>query len=140
MDGLNPNQFKTVHMNDIPTFEDLLNLSIVLYHIDVVDGNIAGEHARRIVQKYENTVQLLRYNNHICYMNNIKAVFQTFRCPIRDIFSNRTFNLERNLTKCSEGVKNVFLRRTYIKSKKLCLTSWTLSELNTLMSKHFSRT
>ena len=54
--------------------------------VDVVDGNIVGELARRSVQKYENTVRLLRYNNHICYVDKINAVFQFFRCPNRDTF------------------------------------------------------
>ena len=62
-------------MNDIPTVEDLLTLNILLYDIDIVDGNIIGELARRSMQKYNNTVRLLRYNNHICYVSNINAVF-----------------------------------------------------------------
>ena len=87
MDGLSPNQFKSVHMNDIPFVEDLLTLTILLYDIDIVDGNIIGELARRSVQKYDKTVRLLRYNNHICYVSNINAVFQSFRCPNCDTFS-----------------------------------------------------
>ena len=102
MDGLSADQFQGVHMNDIPTVEDLLILNIVLYVIDIMDGNIIGELARRSVQKYEKTVRLLRYNNHICYVNNINAVFQSFCCPNCDTFFNRTFNLERKLTTCSE--------------------------------------
>ena len=43
-------------------------------------------------------------------MNNIKAVFQSFRCPNCDTFFNKTFNLERNLTTCSERVKNFYPR------------------------------
>ena len=42
MDGLSSDQFQGVHMNDIPIVEDLLTLSILLYDIDVVDGNIIG--------------------------------------------------------------------------------------------------
>ena len=113
MDGLSPNQFQGVHMNDIPIVEDLLTLNILLYDIDIVDGDILGELARRSVQKYENTVRLLRYNNHICYVNNINAVFQSFRCPNCDTFFNRTFNLEQHLTTCSERVKNVYPRNVY---------------------------
>ena len=65
MDGLSADRSQGVHMNDIRFVEDLLALNIVLYDIDIMDGNIIGELARRIVQKYENTVRLLRYNNHI---------------------------------------------------------------------------
>ena len=65
MDGLSPNLFQGVHMNDIPIVEDLLTLKILPYDIDIVDGNIVAEFTRRSVQKYENTVRLLRYNNHI---------------------------------------------------------------------------
>ena len=60
MDGLSAHQFQGVHMNYIPIVEDLLTLNILLYDIDIVDGNIVGEIARRSVQKYENTVRLLR--------------------------------------------------------------------------------
>ena len=108
MDGLSPNQFHAVHMNDIPTIEDLLTLNFLLYDNDIVDDNIIGELARRNVRKYNNTVRLLRYNNHICYVSNIKAVFQAFCCPNCDIFFSRAFNLERHLTTCSERVKNVY--------------------------------
>ena len=61
LDRLSPTQFQGVHMNDIPTAEDLLTLNIVLYDIDIVDGNVVGELARRSMQKHENTVRLLRY-------------------------------------------------------------------------------
>ena len=113
MDGVSPNQFKGVHMNDIPIVGDLLTLNILLYDIDIVDGNIIGELARRSVQKYDNTVRLLRYNNHICYVSNINAVFQSFRCPNCDTFFNRTFNLARQLTTCSARVNNIYPRNVY---------------------------
>ena len=51
MDELSPNQFQGVHVNDIPFVEDLLTLNILQYDIDIVDGNIVGELARRSVQK-----------------------------------------------------------------------------------------
>ena len=113
MDGLSTDQFQGVHINEIPFVEDLLTLNILLYDIVFVDGNVIGELARRNVKKCENTVRLLRYNNHICYENNINAVFQSFRCLICDTFFNRTFNLERHLTTCKERVKNVYPKNVY---------------------------
>ena len=100
-------------MNDICTVEDLLTINILLYDVDIVDGNIVGELARRSVQNYENTVRLLRYNIHMCYVNNINAVFQYFHCPNCGTFLNKTFNLERFLTTCSERVKNVHPKNVY---------------------------
>ena len=112
-DGLSADQFQGVHMNDIPIVEDLLTLNNLLYDIDIVDGNIVGELARRSVQKYEKTLRLLRYYKHICYVNNINAVFQSFRGPNCDTFLKRAFNLERHLTTRSERVKNVYPRNVY---------------------------
>ena len=78
-----------------------------------MDGNIVGELARQSAQKYEKTVRLLRYNNHICYVNNFKAVFQYFCCPKCDNFFNRPFKWERHLTTCSERKRNVYPRNVY---------------------------
>ena len=113
MNGLSPNQFQGVNMNDIPTLEDLLTLNILLYDIDIVDGNIVEEVARQSVPKYENTLRLLRYNNHTCYVNNINAVLQSLCCPDCDTFFNKTFNLKRHLTTCSDRVKNVYPSNVY---------------------------
>ena len=100
-------------MNDIPIAKDLLILNILLYDIDNVDGNIIGELARRSLQKYDNAVRLLRYNNHIYYVRNLIAVFQSFCCPNCDTFLNRTFKLEQLLTTCSERVNNIYPRNVY---------------------------
>ena len=100
-------------MNHIPFVGDLLFLNILLYDKDVEVGNIVGELGRRTVQKHENTVRLLRYNNHICYLKNNNTVFQSFRCLNCDTFFNRTFNLERHLTTCSERVRKVSPKNVY---------------------------
>ena len=64
-------------MTDIPKVEDLMQLNIFFYDIDFVDGELIGELCRRSIQKYEKSVKLLRYNNHICYVNNINAVHRS---------------------------------------------------------------
>ena len=46
MDGLSPNQFHGVHMNDIPTVEDLLAVNILLHDVCFVEGDFVGELAR----------------------------------------------------------------------------------------------
>ena len=60
IDGSSADQFRGVQMNAIPFVQDLLALNIVLYDINIVDGTIIRELDRRSLQKYNNTVRLLR--------------------------------------------------------------------------------
>ena len=100
-------------MDDIPLVEDLIQVNIFLYDIDIVDESLVGELARRSVQKYCNTARLLRYNNHICYVSNINALFKAYRGSTCNQFSNKTGNLERHLVIWKERVKHVYPRNFY---------------------------
>ena len=122
-------------MNDIPNFEGLLPLKMLLHDIKVVNEKIIREFARRSEQKYENTVRLLTYNNQICYMSNINAAFQPFRCPNWDTSSNTTFNSERRLFTCSERLKNLYPGTVY-QNEKPSWTSRTLSVSRTQSNKN----
>ena len=106
-------KFQGVHLNDIIKFEDLLQLNIFLYDIDFVDGELIGELCRISIQKYEKSVKLLRYNNHICYVNNINALFKAFRCTTCDTLSSKAGNLERYLVTCSDRVEHIYPKNVY---------------------------
>ena len=105
-------KFQGIHLNDIPKIEDLLQLNIFLYDIDFVDGELIGELCRRSIQKYEKSVKLLHYNNHICYVNIINALFKAFRCNTCDTFFSKG-NLERHLVTCSDRVKHIYPKNVY---------------------------
>ena len=104
-----------VHLNDIPKIQDFLQLNNFLYDIDFVDGELIGELCRRSIQKYENSVKLVRYHNHICYVKNINALFKAFpfRCTSCDTFFSKTGNLERHLVTCSDRVKHIYPKNNY---------------------------
>ena len=112
-DGDVSKKFQGVHLNDIPKIEDLLQLNIFLYDIDFVDRELIGELCRRSTQKYENSVKLLRYNIHICYVNNKNALFIAFRCTTCDTIFSKTGNLERHLVTCSDRVKHIYPQNAY---------------------------
>ena len=106
-------KFQGVHLNDIPKVEDFLQLNIFLYDIDFVDGELIGELCRRSIRKYESSVKLLRYNNHICYVNDINALFKAFRCTTCDTFFSKMENLERHLVTCSDRIKHIYPKNVY---------------------------
>ena len=103
-------KFQGVRLNDISNAEDLLQLIIFLCHIDT---ELIGERCRRSIQKYEKSVKLLRYNNHICYVNNMNALFKAFRCTTCHTFFWKTGNLERHLVTCSDRVKHIYPKNVY---------------------------
>ena len=86
-------------MDDIPSVEDIVSINIFIYDIDLIDGAMVGEFARRSIKKYEKSVQLIQYNSHIGYVNNIHALFKAFRCPTSDTYFENTGNLERHLVR-----------------------------------------
>ena len=105
-------KFRGVHLNDISKVEDLLQLKYLMiwinqYNIDFVDRELIGELCWRSFQKNENSVKLLRYNNHIRYVNNVNALFKNFRRTTCDIFFSKTGNLERHLVTCSDRIKDI---------------------------------
>ena len=111
--NLDPSKFQGIGMDDIPSVEDIVGINIFIYDIDLIDGAMVGELARRSIKKYEKTVQLIRYNSHICYVDNIHALFKAFRCPTCDTYFQKTGNLERHLVRCSERVKYIYPNNVY---------------------------
>ena len=108
-----PSKFQGVHMTDIPKVEEMLHLNIFLYDIDFVDGELIVELCRRSIQRYEKSVKLLRYNNHICYVNNINALFKAFRCTTCDTFFSKTGILGQHLVTCNHRVKHIYPKNVY---------------------------
>ena len=108
-----PSKIQGVCMDDIPSVEDIVGINIFIYDIDLIAGAMVGELARRSIKKYEKNVQLVRYNSQICYVDNINALFEAFRCPTCDTYFQKTANLERDLVRRSERVKYIYPKNVY---------------------------
>ena len=81
-----PSKFQAVCMDDIPSVEYIVGINFFIYDLDLSDGAMVGELARRCIKKYEKNFQLIRYNSYICYVDNINALFKAFRCPTCDTY------------------------------------------------------
>ena len=108
-----PSKSQGVCMDDIPPVEDIVGITMFINDIDLIDGAMVGELARRSIKKYEKNVQLVRFNSHICYVHNINALFKAFRCPTCDTYFQKTVSLERHLVSCSERLKHIYPKNMY---------------------------
>ena len=111
--GCDPKQFRGVSMDNLPVVEDVVEKNIFIYDINIEDGDFVGELARRSIGKYENTVKLLRYNNHIIYVNNIDNFFKCFRCPTCDTFFHKADHFNKHLLRCKDRIKNIYPKNVY---------------------------
>ena len=111
--GFDPERFAGVSFDQTPIIEELIKQNIFIYDFDIEDGEIIGEHVRRSVERYDENIKLLRYNNHICYVNDINNFFKKFRCPSCDVFFNHSGHFNRHLKTCKERVKNIYPRGAY---------------------------
>ena len=92
-----PSKLQGACMDDIPFVEDIVESNIFIYDIDLIDGAMVGELARRSIKKYEKNVHLIRYNSHVCYVDIINALIKASRCPNCDTYFQKTGSLERHL-------------------------------------------
>ena len=88
-------------MDHLPLVEYELEENIFIYDIDTKVGDFVGELARRSIDEDEKTVKLIRYNNHIIYVEKIKNFFKCIRCPTCDTI----FKLSKNLKKASSTMQ-----------------------------------
>ena len=72
-----------------------------------------GELARRSIGRFEKTVKLLRFNNHIIHTKDIDSFFKSFRCPSCDSFFKRSEFLNKHLLRSKDRVKHIYPKNVY---------------------------
>ena len=118
-----PENFMGVSLDQILIIETLVEKNIFIYDFAIEDGEIVGdgevELIQRSIERCEENIKLLRYNNDICYVNDINKFFKKFRCPSCDVFFNHSGHFNRHLRTCKERVKNVYPRGVYSSKETL---------------------
>ena len=99
--------FRGVPIDHLVFVENAIKYNIIIYDIDIVDGDFVGELARRSVEMYEKNINLLRYNKHICYVDDIYTLFKRFRCPSCDTFTQKAGYFNRDVKKCKDRVQHI---------------------------------
>ena len=62
---------------------------------------------------YERNINSLRYNNHICYVDDIKALFKRLRCPSCYTFIQRAGNFKRHVKTRKDRVQHIYPKSVY---------------------------
>ena len=62
---------------------------------------------------YENNINLLRYNNHICYVDDINTFFKRFHCPNCETFIKRAGNFHRHVKSCKYRIQHIYPKSVY---------------------------
>ena len=84
-----PKNFRGVSVEDLPVVEEILQRNIFIYYFDIQEREYVGKPARRSIGRFNQTVKLLRLNNHIIHTNDIEGFFECFRCPSCDTFFDK---------------------------------------------------
>ena len=111
--GYNPKSFRGVSINDLPLVEEIVERNIFIYNFDIQEGEYVGETAKRSKGKFEKTLNLLRFNNHIIHTKDIDSFFKCFRCPSCDCLFNSSDNFNRHLLTCKDIVRHTHYGKQY---------------------------
>ena len=76
--GYDSENFCGVSIDDLPLEKEKYERNIFIYDFDFQEGEYDGELARRSIGKFEKTVKLLRFNNHIIHTNGFDSFFLSF--------------------------------------------------------------
>ena len=105
--------FRGVSLDHLLFVEYAMKHNIFIYDIDIVDGDFVCELARRSVEMYEKNINLLRYNNRICYLDDINTFCKRFRCPSCDTFIQKAGNFNRHVKTCEDRVQHIYQKCVY---------------------------
>ena len=105
---LEPKSFRGVSVKDLPVVEEIVQRNIFIYDFDIQEGELVGELARRNFGRFDKTVKLLSFNNHIIHRNDVDSFFIRFRCPSCDTFFIKPENFNKHLLRCKERARNIY--------------------------------
>ena len=97
--------FRGVSIDHLVFVENAIKHNIFIHDIDIEEGEFVGELARRSVEMYEKNINLLRYNNRICYVDDINVFFKRFRCHT---IIKHASNFNRHVKSCKGRVQHIY--------------------------------
>ena len=132
MNELSSNQFKEVHLNNIPVVKDLLTLNVLPYDIDIVDGTSSQNLLDKVCRNRKDTTTVYVMRATIEQFSNLLLVL------IVTPFSNE-YSIWSKFELYAVRGQKMSIRGTYIELRKLSSTVRTLFVLNTRVNENSSQ-
>ena len=108
--------FRGVKTSEIPVLEKIADVNINIYsHTKSAEnGGIIGQQIRRSLGIHSDTCNLLQVGKHVCYITNMTAFFQRYKCLTCSKFFTKSGNMLRHMRRdCTESVRNVYPGKVY---------------------------
>ena len=96
-----------------PLVEGIVERNTFIYNFDIQEGEYLGELAKQNIGRFEKTVTLLRFNNHIFHTKYIDTFFKCFRCPSYDTFLHKSDHFNKHLIRCKDRVRHIYPKNAY---------------------------
>ena len=103
--------FRGVSIDHLVFVENAIKHNVSTYDIDF--EVFVGELGKRSVEMYVKNNNLLRYNNHICNVDDINTFTKRFSYPSFGTFIQKAENLNRHAKTCKDRVQHFYPKSVY---------------------------
>ena len=91
--------FEGIKLEDIVCFEDCFEINVNIFHLS---GNSIAKSFFKSMHRYDDTMNLNMFENHLSYIKNKKAYSQKHVCQNCDKLFKTNRNLIRHQTSCEK--------------------------------------
>ena len=114
-----PKNFIGVFVVDLPVVEEIMQRNIFLNDFNMQEGDYVGKLAKQCIGKFDKTIGLLRFNNHIFHTNDINSFFKCSRCPNCDNLFHESDHFIQHLLRSKDRVRHIYPENVYELSETL---------------------
>ena len=112
--GGNPEQFEGIHLSDLPTFEQRLEMNIMVFELRKrEDDQVVAQIVQQSQRRYVNTMYLNFYENHFSLNTNLDLYCKSFECRQCHKLCKGAWEMNRHECTCNQVTKKKFVGGSY---------------------------
>jgi len=124
---LNPNKFSGVTLREFVDVEDIFEINVMVYALELDDRSPKATVVQLSRKKYERTMYVNLHESHFSYIFDVSKYCQRYECPrCSEFWTSEHFH--RHVRTCNAQVKHTYVGGVY-NNKKLYSINWSSLEL-----------